>query len=134
MTSRRLDRIGRGGVKARSPVSGSIPTAAFKYSPTTQPQIDTTRGWTCNLGEKRSLNSLAHGRGRRSRSETYSLDNLVLHLLFVILQRGDGHPRLAGVGAMHRFAVVAQGLLGEPFRVTRFLGAFGPRVAIAVQT
>lgn len=34
---------------------------------------------------------------------------------------------------MHRFAVVAEGLLGEAFWITAGLGAFGPRVTIAVE-
>lgn len=54
-------------------------------------------------------------------------------LVLVFLQRGHRDLRVARVGAMHRFAVMAQRLLRKPLRITRHLRAFSPRITIRVE-
>ena len=52
---------------------------------------------------------------------------------FKFAQRRQFHLRLARIRAMDGFAVMSQRLLREPFGITRFFGAFRPRIPIRMQ-
>ena len=64
----------------------------------------------------------------RSRKRNHPLG---LGLLLVFSEGGNDDVRVAGIGAVDRLAVVAEGLLGEALRIPGGLGAFRPGVAVA---
>lgn len=55
------------------------------------------------------------------------------HVVFVVFQGRQCYLRLRCIGAVYRFAVVAQGRLREPFRIACHLRPLCPGVTVAVQ-
>src|SRR5208282_6203589 len=60
-------------------------------------------------------------------------DTTFRSLSFVAFQTGHDHSGVPRIGAMDRATVVAQGFLGESFRVARGACALRPSVTIGVQ-
>ncbi len=61
------------------------------------------------------------------------VDNFVGDQFFPLVERGDGHGGILGVGAVDGRRLLAEVLLGASLGVIRLARAFGPAVAIGVE-
>src|ERR1035437_5628060 len=61
------------------------------------------------------------------------VDDLVGDQLLPLIEGGDGHGSVFGIGAMHRGRCLAQVLLSAPHRIVRLAGPLGPAVAVGVE-
>ena len=85
-------------------------------------------GWHCTQGELSAASGGDRFRGFIDERGT-ERDDCFLE----VFQRGQCDLGAFGVGAMNGFAVVAQGKLGEPFRIPDDFRPLGPRVTIRVK-